>query len=83
MAFSFVWRGRIVLRECLAALAVFLLAGNVGAAETHWRDGYIPSVSVVSQDGQSLRFCDDERQSQHHQLDLQAPIIAIRRGHVC
>ena len=58
-AFSFVWRSRIVLRGCLAALAVFLLAGNLGAAERHWREGYIPNVPVVSQDGRSLRFYDD------------------------
>jgi len=58
-AFSFVWRSRTVLRGCLAALAVFLLAGNLGAAERHWREGNIPNVPVVSQDGRSLRFYDD------------------------
>ena len=58
-AFSFLWRSRIMLRGCLAALAAFLLAGNGGAAETHWRDGYIPNVPVISQDGRSLLFYDD------------------------
>jgi len=58
-AFSFLWRSRIMLRGCLAALAVFLLVGNLGAAERQWRDGYIPNVPVVSQDGRSLMFYDD------------------------
>ena len=58
-AFSFLWRSRIMHRGCLAALAVFLLAGNLGAAERQWREGYIPNVPVVSQDGQSLLFHDD------------------------
>ena len=58
-AFSFLWRSRIMHRGCLAALAVFLLAGNLGAAERQWREGYIPNVPVVSQDGRSLLFHDD------------------------
>ena len=58
-AFSFLWRSRIMLRGCLAALAGFLLVGNLGAAERQWREGYIPNVPVVSQDGRSLLFHDD------------------------
>jgi protein SCO1/2 len=59
MAFSLPWTRRIVRRGCLAALAIFLLAGRMAAAETLWRDGYIPNVPVVSQDGRSLLFYDD------------------------
>jgi protein SCO1 len=58
-AFSSLWRSRILLGGCMAALALFLLAGNLGAAERQWRDGYIPNVPVVSQDGRSLMFYDD------------------------
>lgn len=58
MAFSW-WRIRMAQCGWLAALAAFLLAGDVGAAERQWRDGYIPNVPVVSQDGRSLRFYDD------------------------
>ena len=58
-AFSLLWRSRIAHRGCLAALAFFLLAGNLGAAEKHWGEGYIPNVPVVSQDGRSLLFYDD------------------------
>jgi protein SCO1/2 len=58
-ALSFVWRSRTVPRGCLAALAAFLLTGNLGAAEKLWREGYIPNVPVVTQDGRSLLFYDD------------------------
>jgi protein SCO1/2 len=58
-AFSSLWRSRIAHRGCLAALALLLLASNVQAAERQWREGYIPNVPVVSQDGRSMLFYDD------------------------
>ena len=58
-AFPSLWRSCIALSGCVAALALFLSAGNLGASERQWRDGYIPNVPVVSQDGRSLMFYDD------------------------
>jgi protein SCO1 len=43
----------------LAALVVLLLAARVEAAGMQWRDGYIPNVPVITQDGRSLQFYDD------------------------
>lgn len=43
----------------VAALVIILLAGAVRAAETPWREGYIPNVPVISQDGRTLKFYDD------------------------
>lgn len=59
VTFSSAGRSRIAHRACLIVLAFFLLAGSVAAAERHWREGYIPNVPVVSQDGKSMRFYDD------------------------
>jgi protein SCO1/2 len=42
-----------------AALVLLLSAGQSRAAETQWKDGYVPNVSVTTQDGKSLRFYDD------------------------
>jgi protein SCO1 len=46
-------------RGWLAALAILLLAARVEAAGMQWRDGYIPNVPVIAQDGRSLKFYDD------------------------
>jgi protein SCO1/2 len=43
----------------IAALGILLMAAAARAADTPWREGYIPNVPVVSQDGRTLRFYDD------------------------
>jgi protein SCO1/2 len=43
----------------LAALVMLIFAGQARAAETQWKDGYVPNVPVTTQDGKSLLFYDD------------------------
>ncbi len=43
----------------LVALIILLSIGQTRAAETQWKDGYVPNVPVTSQDGRSLLFYDD------------------------
>src|SRR4051812_34913965 len=41
------------------AWLVVLCAGQAIAGEIMWKDGYIPNVPVIAQDGRSLLFHDD------------------------
>src|SRR5581483_7178801 len=51
-------RGFTSINGCIAA--VFLLfACGARAAEAPWKEGYVPNVPVVTQDGRSLLFYDD------------------------
>ncbi|MBR0975131.1 MULTISPECIES: SCO family protein [Bradyrhizobium] len=52
------WR-RAAASSWLAALVMFVFTGITQAAETRWKEGYIPNVPVVTQDGRTLLFYDD------------------------
>src|SRR5262245_19268857 len=51
-------RGRMVGLALLAILAAAWL-GSSGAQASRWGKEYFPEVSLVSQDGKTLRFYDD------------------------
>src|SRR3954470_2347714 len=53
-----VWRGAAA-SSWLAALAILVLTGVTQGAEMRWKEGYIPNVPVVTQDGRTLLFYDD------------------------
>lgn len=50
-------KNRLLFR--VAALAALVSASGGAAAELPWRDGYIPNVPVITQDGRTLLFYDD------------------------
>jgi protein SCO1/2 len=43
----------------LASLIILLFAVRVEGAGMQWREGYIPNVPVITQDGRPLQFYDD------------------------
>lgn len=52
------WLGAGASRQ-LAALVMLASAGMAEAAENRWKEGYVPNVPVVTQDGRSVLFYDD------------------------
>jgi protein SCO1 len=43
----------------VALAAMMILGGTAASAASRWGAGYIPNVTVVTQDGQQLKFYDD------------------------
>ena len=53
------WRARLASAVATLAAAILAVPATALAAGGPWGNGYVPNVSVVDQDGRTLKFYDD------------------------